>query len=83
MFKSSEETHFEGVSCRGGVEILLIVLGIDSGAGTSLYFDIDTVQYWSSPYDNLRNLLGINNCDDNNAYDVIFLNNVVGRIAVL
>ena len=82
MFESLEETHPEGVACRGGVEIFLTVLGIDNGVGASLYFDIETVQYLSSPYDNLINWLGINTCDDNNAYDVILSDDVVGRIAV-
>jgi len=37
-------THLQGVSCRGGVEFLVTVLGIDDGNVAGLCFDVRTVQ---------------------------------------
>ena len=44
MFESSEETGLEGVAWRGGVEILLTVLGIDNDNVAGLGFDVETAQ---------------------------------------
>ena len=45
FFTSFEETLLEGVACRGGVEILVIVFGIGgTGVGPSLCFNVETVQ---------------------------------------
>ena len=50
---------------------------------TGRCFDVRTVQYCSSPYDNLINWLGTNRWDDSNEYDVVLSSDVVERVAVL
>ena len=37
MFESSEETDLEGVSWRGGVEVLVTLLGVDDGTVAGLF----------------------------------------------
>ena len=44
MCESSEETILEGVSWRGGVEVLVTLLGVDDGTVAGLFFDVKTVQ---------------------------------------
>ena len=41
---TTNSTHLEGVSRRGGVEVSVTVLGIDDGSVAGLCFDVKTVQ---------------------------------------